>query len=46
VCSSDLHSISTVPSENRRIVEIFDDNLTRFQQGAPLRNQLDKQAGY
>jgi phosphoglycerate dehydrogenase-like enzyme len=40
------HSISTVPSENRRIVEIFDDNLTRFQQGSPLRNQLDKQAGY
>jgi glyoxylate/hydroxypyruvate reductase A len=40
------HSISTVPSENRRIVEIFDDNLTRFHQGLPLRNQLDKQAGY
>ncbi|MGB6770758.1 MAG: D-2-hydroxyacid dehydrogenase [Candidatus Dormiibacterota bacterium] len=40
------HSISTVPSENRRIVEIFDDNLTRFQQGSALRNQLDKQAGY
>ncbi|MFZ0995581.1 MAG: D-2-hydroxyacid dehydrogenase [Candidatus Dormiibacterota bacterium] len=40
------HSISTVPSENRRIVEIFDENLTRFQQGLPLRNQLDKQAGY
>jgi len=40
------HSISTVPSENQRIVEIFDDNLTRFHQGLPLRNQLDKQAGY
>jgi phosphoglycerate dehydrogenase-like enzyme len=40
------HSISTVPGENRRIVEIFDDNLARFHQGLPLRNQLDKQAGY
>jgi glyoxylate/hydroxypyruvate reductase A len=40
------HSISTVPNENRRIVEIFDDNLARFHQGLPLRNQLDKQAGY
>jgi phosphoglycerate dehydrogenase-like enzyme len=40
------HSISTVPSENRRIVEIFGENLTRFQQGLPLRNQLDRQAGY
>ncbi|MGC1185542.1 MAG: D-2-hydroxyacid dehydrogenase [Candidatus Dormiibacterota bacterium] len=40
------HSISTVPAENGRIVEIFDENLTRFSEGKPLRNQLDKQAGY
>ncbi|MGA8207794.1 MAG: D-2-hydroxyacid dehydrogenase [Candidatus Dormiibacterota bacterium] len=40
------HSISTVPQENYRIIEIFHDNLTRFASGLPLRNQLDKQAGY
>jgi phosphoglycerate dehydrogenase-like enzyme len=40
------HSISTVPQENYRIVEIFHDNLTRFASGLPLRNELDKQAGY
>lgn len=40
------HSINKVPAENGRIIEIFDDNLTRFSEGKPLRNQLDKQAGY
>ena len=40
------HSASTVASENSRIVAIFDDNLGRFQRGEPLRNRLDKHAGY
>ncbi len=40
------HSISTVPAENARIVEIFQDNLSRFQEGLPLLNLFDKKAGY
>ncbi|HVA20646.1 MAG TPA: D-2-hydroxyacid dehydrogenase [Candidatus Micrarchaeia archaeon] len=40
------HSASTVADENQRIVAIFDDNLGRFQRGEPLRNGLDKGAGY
>ncbi|MGJ3237269.1 MAG: D-2-hydroxyacid dehydrogenase [Anaerolineae bacterium] len=35
------HSASTVASENDKIVDIFCENLTRFQQGEPLINQLD-----
>ncbi len=40
------HSASTAPDENARIAAIFDDNLGRFQRGEPLRNRLDKAAGY
>ncbi|HEX6988877.1 MAG TPA: D-2-hydroxyacid dehydrogenase [Bacillota bacterium] len=29
-----------------RAVEIFVDNLARYRQGSPLRNLVDKQAGY
>ncbi len=40
------HSISTVPAENGRIVDIFDENLSRLREGRPLLNLLDKRAGY
>ncbi len=35
------HSASTAASENRKIVELFIDNLKRYQSGQPLRNRLD-----
>jgi glyoxylate/hydroxypyruvate reductase A len=35
------HSASTVPGENSRIVDIFEDNLRRYLAGAPLRNVFD-----
>ncbi len=31
---------------NQRSVKLFLDNLTRYQNGQPLRNVVDKQAGY
>lgn len=40
------HSASTVESENHKIVDIFCDNLRRFQRGEPLYNQLDIQKRY
>jgi D-2-hydroxyacid dehydrogenase (NADP+) len=34
------------PGYNDRAVDIFIDNLNRFAAGEPLRNQVDKHAGY
>jgi len=40
------HSASTVDAENTRIVDIFLDNLGRFERGEPLRNLYDRARGY
>jgi glyoxylate/hydroxypyruvate reductase A len=40
------HSASTVGSENERIVDLFVDNLQRFLDDRPLRNQFDPKRGY
>lgn len=40
------HSASTVASENERIVDLFVDNLQRFLDDRPLRNQFDPKRGY
>lgn len=40
------HSASTSDRENERIVELFCDNLRRFLDGQPLRNQLDIERMY
>jgi glyoxylate/hydroxypyruvate reductase A len=40
------HSASTVDLENKRLTEIFCDNLRRYLDGRPLRNLLDKKLLY
>ena len=40
------HSASTNDRENERIVDIFCDNLRRYLDGQPLRNQLDIERMY
>ncbi|WP_293862786.1 D-2-hydroxyacid dehydrogenase [uncultured Alsobacter sp.] len=40
------HSASTVDAENHRIVDLFLDNLQRFRDGRPMRNQFDAARGY
>jgi phosphoglycerate dehydrogenase-like enzyme len=40
------HSASTSVHENRRITELFCDNLRRFLAGEPLRNQWDPERGF
>lgn len=40
------HNGATTTGTRRRGVEIFLDNLRRFQAGEPLRNVVDKQLGY
>ncbi|MDB5542019.1 MAG: D-3-phosphoglycerate dehydrogenase [Devosia sp.] len=40
------HSASTVGAENRRIVDIFLDNLERFLAGRPLHNLYERDRGY
>jgi phosphoglycerate dehydrogenase-like enzyme len=40
------HSASTVEAENARIVDIFLDNLARYQGGQPLLNRFDPRRGY
>jgi phosphoglycerate dehydrogenase-like enzyme len=35
------HSAAAVDTENRRVVEIFTDNLRRYLAGEPLRNVVD-----
>lgn len=40
------HCTAHSPKLNQRSVKLFIDNLTRFQLRLPLRNIVDKQAGY
>ncbi len=40
------HNGATTPATARRSVDIFIDNLTRYVAGQPLRNVVDKSAGY
>ncbi len=40
------HSASTVAAENGRIVDIFLDNLQRFEAGMPMRNRYEAGRGY
>jgi phosphoglycerate dehydrogenase-like enzyme len=40
------HSASTVAAENRRIVDIFLDNLGRFLDGRHMRNRFELERGY
>jgi glyoxylate/hydroxypyruvate reductase len=40
------HSASTVESENRRIVDLFIENLRRWLDGRPLLNLFDRARGY
>ncbi len=40
------HSASTVEPENARIVDIFLENLARYQGGQPLLNRFDPSRGY
>ena len=40
------HSMSTAHDENARLVELFCDNLGRYLNSQPLRNQIDKVRGY
>jgi phosphoglycerate dehydrogenase-like enzyme len=40
------HNGATTPDTGRRGIEITADNLRRFAAGQPLRNQVDKTAGY
>src|ERR1700730_12740599 len=40
------HNGATTPATAQRSIEIFIDNLTRYVAGEPLRNVVDKSAGY
>ena len=40
------HSMSTASDENTRLVDLFCDNLRRYVDGQPLRNEIDKVRGY
>jgi phosphoglycerate dehydrogenase-like enzyme len=40
------HCCASSPRINQRIVDLFLDHLTRYCQGQPLKNVVDKQAGY
>jgi phosphoglycerate dehydrogenase-like enzyme len=40
------HSMSTASTENEWLTELFCDNLRRYLNGEPLRNQVDKIRGY
>ena len=40
------HSASTAVTENERIVDIFIENLRRWQAGEALMNELDAARGY
>jgi len=40
------HNGATTPSTAQRSVEIFIENLQRYTAGQPLRNIVDKSAGY
>ncbi len=40
------HNGATTPQTRQRGIDIFVENLRRYQAGQPLRNVVDKQAGY
>jgi phosphoglycerate dehydrogenase-like enzyme len=40
------HSMSTACDENERLTDLFCDNLQRYLNNEPLRNQVDKVRGY
>lgn len=40
------HCSAATSQTIQRIVDLFLDNLTRYRQGQPLKNVVDKQAGY
>jgi phosphoglycerate dehydrogenase-like enzyme len=40
------HSMSTASTENEWLTDLFCDNLRRYLNGEPLRNQVDKVRGY
>ncbi|WAL62492.1 D-2-hydroxyacid dehydrogenase [Thermocoleostomius sinensis] len=40
------HCSGFSPQNDRRLVELFLDNLTRYRQGQPLKNVVDRQVGY
>jgi phosphoglycerate dehydrogenase-like enzyme len=40
------HYAGATPRYHERALEIFQDNLQRYQNGQPLRNVVDKQRGY
>lgn len=40
------HCSAATPQKNQRIVDLFFDNLRRYHQGQPLKNVVDKLAGY
>ena len=40
------HCSGSSPRVNQRTIELFLDNLTRYRSGMPLRNVVDKTAGY
>jgi phosphoglycerate dehydrogenase-like enzyme len=40
------HISGSNPHYDRRVTELFIDNLARYLQGQPLRNQVDKGRGY
>jgi phosphoglycerate dehydrogenase-like enzyme len=40
------HYAGATPKYDRRAFDIFLDNLRRYRDGTPLRNEVDKQAGY
>jgi phosphoglycerate dehydrogenase-like enzyme len=40
------HCSGFSPQVTERIIALFLDNLTRYRTGTPLRNLVDKQAGY
>jgi phosphoglycerate dehydrogenase-like enzyme len=40
------HYAGSTPYYSQRAMEIFLDNLQRFQAGKPLRNVVDKALGY
>jgi phosphoglycerate dehydrogenase-like enzyme len=40
------HCSAATPQTNQRIVDLFFDNLRRYCQGQPLKNVVDKLAGY
>jgi phosphoglycerate dehydrogenase-like enzyme len=40
------HSASTVATENAALTELFCDNLRRYLDGQPLRNEYQRELGY